>query len=136
MPKPTTFQTSTGASAAALALACEASPTGRAKYAPFTGQNILSAVVRPVEGGHGFVVLPAMEGWEVRELSAEEVEARIASGKIQAAEDLIRRAHAAEARARELLGSSFSARHTREASVLRERADALLQSDAPESRVA
>lgn len=121
------YQTRTGASAAALALACEASPTGRARYVPFTGHNLLTMAVQPYEGGPAYVVEPVHEGWLVRELTPPELDARVSAGMRYAAEDLIRRAEAAEARARELLGSKFAPRHQAEASDLRSRAGTLLK---------
>lgn len=121
------YQTRTGASAAALALACEASPTGRAKYVPFTGRDLLTMAVQPFEGGPAYVVDPLPEGWLVRELTPPELEARVSGGMRQAADDLIRRAEESEARARELLGSKFAPRHVAEAGKLRERAVTLLK---------
>lgn len=128
MPKVTlTYQTRTGACAAALALACEASPTGRARYVPFTGRDVFSSAVQPFEGGATYVVEPQPEGWLIREITPPELEARVAGGMRREADDLIRRAEASEARARELLGSKFAPRHQTEASRLRERAGTLLK---------
>jgi hypothetical protein len=118
--RPVVFQTRAGAEAHCLRLARAGSPSGRVptlRYVP--------GVYQAEEGGKAYEVRPGTIDWLVREVPADELARRVQSGIRGEVDRLLECAGIAAARASQLLGTSFSARHTKDAAQYRERARAL-----------
>lgn len=124
MASEAVYQTKSGAASAASARAQRLSPRGACEHVAFTGRDYLSTVVRPVgvENAPGFAVVMLMEGWAIETLTPEQIVKRQEAGRRQARAAIEERIQHAEARARELLGSKFAARHVNEAERLRREA--------------
>lgn len=121
------YPTHQGASSAATELACSASPTRRAKFIPYSGGAQRERAVRPFEGGPAFAAEMLTDGWTVRQLSPEELAERVRIGLRREVDELIERAKQSKARAQELLGSKFAARHQADARRDLMKAEALLE---------
>lgn len=115
--RPVYFQTRASAESHALRLARAASPSGRVPMS-----RLLPGIYQAAEGGPAYEVRPGEIDWLVREVPADELARRIQSGIRNEVDRLLEQASVAAARAKQLLGSSFSARHTKDAAQYRERA--------------
>lgn len=120
------YPTHQGAQSAALRMAREASPSGKVEFVPFSGGEYAERAVRPIEGGPAFASKMLIVDWQVEQLDADELARRVVIGRRRLVDDLRQRAEAAKARARELLGSKFEARHHAEARRLLTEAESLL----------
>lgn len=115
--RPVYFQTRSGAESRALRLARAESPSGSVPMS-----HLLPGVYQAKEGGPAFEARPGAIDWLVREIPADELARRTQAGLRREIDRLLERAGVAAARAKQLVGSRYQARHVLEAAEYRDRA--------------
>lgn len=111
------YQTRQSADDAALRLALRHSKSGLARRVPFLEWAYVAK-----EGGPTYELCILVEGWGVREIPTDELARRTQAGLRREIDRLLECAQIAAARAKQLVGSRYQARHVLEAAEYRDRA--------------